>query len=181
MIAYDRIGYNYKDNYETQASITFETAMLKDVTKNIPKEQLIIVGYSYGGPIALAFKEKIKKIVLLAPALYGKLEVIPWVVNFYNWKVTQWLVPAIWKQASKEKITHEEDLDSFENEWQNTQNNVISIHGQQDWLVPYENSTILESVCSKDKFELISIENASHALVWTNFELIKKQLLIVLD
>ena len=65
MIAYDRIGYNYKDENHVQESIAFERDMLLDVIKELNKDKVILVGYSYGGPIALSIKEKVKKIILL--------------------------------------------------------------------------------------------------------------------
>jgi len=181
MIAYDRVGYNYKDKNNTQESIAFELGLLEDITKNLDKNKLIITGYSYGGPIALAFKRKIKKTVLLAPALYSNQEVIPWMVNFYKWKLTHWMVPDIWKQASKEKLSHEKDLKKFEENWSKTPNEVISIHGKKDWLVPYENSTMLKKVSLEDKVELISIEKANHNLIWSDFKIIKQHLLTILD
>ena len=68
--------------------------MLNDVLKNLDKNKTIVVGYSYGGPIALAVKSsKYKSIVLVAPAVYSKVEPMPWMLNFYKWKATRWLVP----------------------------------------------------------------------------------------
>jgi len=181
MIAYDRIGYNYKDKNDTQESVAFELELLKDITKNLHKNKLIIVGYSYGGPIALAFKEKVNKIILLAPALYSSVEKIPWMICFYKWKLTRWLVPNIWKQASKEKLSHKKDLQKFEESWQNTSNEVLTIHGENDWIVSYKNSKKLESLFKKEKFKLVPIEDAGHGLVWSNFNVIKQQILTVLD
>ncbi len=181
MIAYDRIGYNYRDKNSTQESIAFERELFKDVIKNIKKNNLVIAGYSYGGPIALAFKQKVKKIVLLAPALYSKIEPIPWMLNLYKWKLTRWLVPYVWKQASKEKMSHKKDLENFEINWQNTPNEVVVFHGENDWIVPYDNSTQLKSVFSKDAFKLISIKEAGHDLVWSDFKTIKQELLTILD
>lgn len=180
-ISYDRVGYNYNDKNDVQESIAFEVDLLEDLTKNLAKEKTIIVGYSYGGPIALATKNKYKKIILLAPAVYSKVEPMPWMINIYKWKATRWLVPAIWKQASKEKLTHRDNLQNFESHWTNNLNKVISIHGNDDAIVPYENSKYLESQFSKEQFTLITINNAGHGLVWSNFDFIKQQLLNQLD
>ncbi len=181
MVAYDRVGYNYKDKNHVQESIAFERDMLKSVIKDIPADKVILVGYSYGGPIALSVKKKVRDIVLLAPAVHSKVEPMPWMINFYKWKATRWLVPRIWKEASKEKLSHQEDLKSFESDWDQTPNKVTSIHGNGDWIVPYENSKMLEDQFPKHQFELITIPKASHGLVWTNFEVIKKELLKILD
>lgn len=181
MISYDRIGYNYSDKNPVQESIAFERDMLEEIAKNYNPEKTIIVGYSYGGPIALATKKKFKKIILLAPAVYSKVEPMPWMINFYKWKLTRWLVPDIWKEASKEKMTHQKDLQQFENKWKSTPNVVISIHGNNDGIVPYSNSEFLQQQFPKNQFELITIDGAGHGLIWSNFNFIKEQFLKQLD
>lgn len=181
MVAYDRIGYNYQDKKNVQESIAFERSHLQDAIKNIPARKVILVGYSYGGPIALSVKKKVYKTVLLAPAVYSKVEPMPRVLNFYKWKLTRWLVPSIWKQAAKEKLSHKKDLQNFENDWKSTKNNVVSIHGTSDWIVPYSNSEFLKEQFPKEQFELVTIKDVGHELVWTKFDQIKQQLLNVLD
>lgn len=180
-ISYDRVGYNHDDKNDVQESIAFEADVLEDITKNLSKEKTIIVGYSYGGPIALAVKNKYKKIVLFAPAVYSKVEPMAWMLTLYKWKITRWLVPDIWKQAAKEKMTHREDLQNFEKNWHKNSNKIVSIHGDEDAIVPYENSEYLETQFPKEQFELITIKEAGHGLIWTNFDFIKQQLLNQLD
>lgn len=181
MIAYDRVGYNFKSKDTVQESIAFENKMLQYILKNKNFSNTIVVGYSFGGPIALSLKQPVKKVVLLAPALYSDYEVTPWMLSFYKSKLTRWLVPFVWKQASKEKISHPKDLLNFEDDWQNTPNSVISIHGKPDWIVPYANSLQLKKVFPKDKMSLITIDDVGHELVWTEFTLIKQQILNLLD
>lgn len=181
LITYDRIGYNYNDKNDVRESIAFEKEILKNVIKNLNPKKTIIVGYSYGGPIALALKEKVQKIILLAPAVYSKVEPTPWMINFYKSKITRWLIPPIWKQASKEKLSHKKDLQLFENNWNTTENSILSIHGTSDWIVPMSNSVFLQNQFSPKLFKLIKIENAGHGLLWSHFDTIKKHLIHSLD
>jgi len=181
MISYDRIGYNFNDKNTAQKAVAFEVEILNDVLKNLNKTKTILVGYSYGGPIALAVKENYKSIVLLAPAVYSKIEPMPWMLNFYKWKATRWLAPAIWKSASEEKMSHKSELQKFENNWKKNPSQIISIHGNDDDIVPYENSLFLQKQFPAEQFKLITIPDTGHALVWTQFELIKSELLKQLD
>lgn len=181
MIAYDRIGYNYKDENSVQESITFERDMLMHILKNTDLKRTIIVGYSYGGPIALSVKEKVKNIVLLAPAVYSKVEPMPWALHFYNWRLTRWMLPRVWKQASKEKKTHKKDLRKFEKDWKLSRNNILTIHGDNDWIVPYENSLFLVSQIPKTKITLVTLKNVGHDLLWSEKDFIKQQLLDILN
>ncbi len=180
MIAYERIGYG-KNNYPTQESIMFERAMVLDILKNEDLKNTILLGYSYGGPIALSVKQNVKKIFLLAPAVYSETEKTPWMINFYNCKATRWLVPKIWQEASKEKLSHKNDLRHFEQHWQNTPNTIVCIQGTKDWIVPFENSLLLQKNFFDNNFKLIEIKEAGHGLVWSNFDVIKQHILNNLD
>lgn len=177
MISYDRIGYNYNDKNAVQESIAFERDLLEDLTKGLPKENTILVGYSYGGPIALSARSNFRKIILLAPAVYSKVEPMPWMLNFYKWRLTRWLVPDIWKEASKEKLSHREDLRNFESSWTDNKSPIISLHGDVDAIVPIANSVYLEKQFPKNQYDLIVLKDAGHGLVWSQFEEIKSEIL----
>ena len=177
LMSYDRVGYGIFQTGEVQESIEFEKDLLEDFIKEIPSEKVILVGYSYGGPISLASNKKYKSIVLLAPAVSSKFEPMPWAINFYKWKLTRWMVPKTWRAASKEKISHASDLTNFENDWNLNPNKITAIHGDKDWIVPFENSLYLENKFSNKNFELITLKGAGHGLVWSKFNEIKSILL----
>ena len=177
LISYDRIGYGIHHTGDVQESILFESQMLQHILEDVDPKKTIIVGYSYGGPIALAIKNKVKSIILLAPAVYSEVEPMPWVLNIYNWRFTRWLLPKIWEAASKEKLSHSLDLKNFEQNWQAHKSKIVSIHGKEDWIVPFENSEFLQRKFPKDQFDLIMLDDAGHSLVWTNFEEIKTVLM----
>lgn len=172
-ISYDRVGYGFNNAGDAQASIAFERDLLQQLIADVPKKDLILVGYSFGGPIALSVFEKIRKVILLAPAVYSEEEIEPWFLNFYKWNATRWLIPGTWVAASKEKITHREDLKGFESNWDENPNKIVSVHGLTDKIVPFANSTFLEANLDKNQFELVPLENTGHALVWTEFSAIK--------
>ena len=181
MISYDRIGYGFNQTHLAQKSLDFGVEILRNVVKDLNLENTIIVGYSYGGPIALAMKEKFKNIVLLAPSVYSKVEPMPFVLHFYKWKMTRWLVPKIWKSASEEKMNHPQELEKFEKRWIENPSQIIDIHGDEDGIVPFENSLFLKEQFSSKQFELINIPTGGHSLVWSNFTLIKAELLKLLN
>ena len=177
MLVYDRIGYNYKDKNDVQESISFEVDMLEDMIKDLNPEKTILVGYSYGGPIALASKKKYKKIILFAPAVYAKVEPMPAMINVYKWQLTRWLVPPIWKQASKEKISHQKDLEKFEDSWTENPSEVLCVHGDADWIVPFANSKFLQNIFPEEQLTLQTISGAGHDLIWSEFAKLKRLLL----
>ena len=180
-IIYDRIGYNYKEKNDVQESIAFEAEMLEDIVKELNPEKTILAGYSYGGPIALASKKKYRKVILFAPAVYSKVEPMPSMLNVYKWRLTRWLVPPIWKQASKEKMSHKQDLEKFEKNWNENPNQIVSVHGDADWIVPYSNSEYLEEMFPKEQFSIVTILGAGHGFVWSQFSKLNEVLLNEID
>lgn len=180
-VSYDRVGYNYDDANEVQESIAFERDMLQSITKDLPKNKTVVVGYSYGAPIVLADTTRYKKAVLLAPAVFSNKEVTPWLLNFYKWEITRWLVPPIWKQAAKEKLSHKNDLKIFENNWNQNDNEIVAIHGENDQLVPYENSEKLAEQFPKNQFDLIQIRRGDHGVIWNSYDFIREQLILCLN
>ncbi len=177
LISYDRIGYGTNQTGNVQESIAFEVELLEDLTKELTLKNTVLVGYSYGGPIALASHKQYKKIVLLAPAVYSKVEPMPWALNLYKWKATRWLLPMSWRAASKEKLSHKKDLQNFERSWHKNPSKIISIHGVEDWIVPIENSVYLKEKLVLQQFDLVTLEKAGHGLVWSNFNDIKNTIL----
>lgn len=180
IIAYDRIGYSPSSIGDIQ-SIDFEIALLNSIVSELDISKTILVGYSYGGPIALGSNKEYKKIVLCAPAVYSKIEPMFWFLNFYEWKMTRWLMPSLLKAASKEKLSHKAFLQSVENNWGDNPSDVVTIHGDKDWIVPYENSLFLKEQFPDEKLNLITLKEASHDLIWSRFDRIKQELVKVIE
>jgi len=180
LIAFDRVGYG-KWNVGDIRKISFEVAMLNSLTSEMDISNTILVGYSYGAPVALASKKEYKKIVLCAPAVYSEVEPMFWMLNFYKWKVTRWLMPNLLKAASKEKLQHQNDLREFEQSWGDNASDIYVIHGDKDWIVPYENSLFIQNQFPKERFELITLKEAGHELIWSRFDEIKRELLKVIE
>jgi len=173
MISYDRIGYGIYQTGEVIHSIGFEAELLDALIDEELLKNTLLIGYSYGGPIAMLSKRKHLGTLLLAPALFAKVEPMPWVVNMYTWKGTRWLIPAIWKAASKEKLSHRQELQNIEKSYNLVSNKVISIHGTDDRIVPLSNSELLSAVLKPDQLKIHPLPKAGHGLVWSRFKEIK--------
>lgn len=170
--SYDRIGYGRTNTGGALESIAEERLHLEEVLADMNKERTILVGYSYGGPIVLNSKDKLNKIILIAPAVHAASEPMPWAIKLYEWKFTRWILPDTWKAASKEKLSHQDDLYLFENQWIRNKNSILSIHGDDDGIVPIENSYYLKEIFSSEQFEMLTLKDVGHGLVWSEFDTI---------
>lgn len=181
LITYDRIGYGMDSNEKVLNSIDQEVEVLHQLIQDFSGDNTILIGYSYGGTIATASPKNYKSKLLLAPAIKGELEPMYWVLNLYKWKLTRPLIPNVFKYAAQEKIKHLTELIKFETKWTISSSYVTSIHGNSDRIVPYKNSLFLKNIFDKSRFELITIEKGSHALIWTDFDLIKEQIITLIE
>ena len=173
LIAYDRIGYSFKKDEKVLNDINKEVDVLHKVIDGLPINKVILIGYSYGGTIAMAAPDNFQTKVVLAPSVKGEYESMYWILNFYKWNLTRPMVPRIFKNAALEKMTHVSELPRFKNKWTNSSSPIISIHGNSDKIVPYKNSLYLRNIFSAEQFSLKTIDEGTHALVWTHSDLIK--------
>ena len=135
-----------------------------------------LVGYSYGGTVVMASPADYQRKVALAAAVKGELEPMFWGLKLYQWSLTRPMLPSVVRAASEEKLRHVEELNGNDERWQASRSEVIAVHGKKDFIVPYQNSVYLAKLLG-DRMDLVTLEEGDHALIWTEFELIKKLLL----
>lgn len=176
IIAYDRIGYGYLNAGEILPSVELEVELLHKILEDIDVSNVVLVGYSYGGTVAMASPLNYRKKIVLAAAVKGELEPMFWALNLYIWDLTRPLVPKVLGAASEEKLRHVDELVEYEDQWVASGSEVLSIHGRSDFIVPYQNSLYLGDLLGR-KFTLVTLEDGDHALIWTHFELIRDILL----
>lgn len=177
IVTYDRIGYGLSHTGVVLESLEDEVDLLHQLIKTIQARNIIMVGYSYGGTVVMASEKGYKKKIVLAAAVRGDLEPMFWAMNVYKWKYSRPVVPQVLQGASIEKLRHVTELPTYGNRWSLSPSRVLSIHGKEDFIVPFENSLYLEQLFDADKFSLIPLEEGDHSLIWTNFEFIKTELI----
>ncbi len=173
LITFDRPNYGPDVNPGYEHTIDFEADLTNDLRSRYRSEvQNMVVGYSYGGPIALVAHDRdpYDAVVLMAPAVDPDNEVMPFPLVFYRSPILRPLVPKAWKEASKEKLGHVEDLEQYRDLWETLEGNIVHIHGDNDILVPYENVSFLQERIAPEYYTLYSIPGAGHGFVWGSFE-----------
>lgn len=177
IVSYDRIGYGPERTGEVLNSLQEEVDLLHELLEGFDVTKVIIIGYSYGGTVIMASELDYMKKIALAASVKGELEPMFWAMNLYRWKLTRPLIPKVFKGASIEKFRHVTELGQYEKRWGASGAEVLSIHGKEDFIVPYENSVYLQKLLGRTKFSLIPLEEGNHSLIWTNFDLIKTELI----
>ena len=177
IITYDRVGYSVIPNKKVLGDLKSEMEVLHQIIPVENTKNVILFGYSYGGTIVAASPKNYKSKILLAPAVKGELEPMFWMMNLYRWKFTRFIIPNVFQNAAKEKIDHLLELPDFENKWTISPSHITTIHGDSDRIVPYGNSLYLKDIFDNRLFQLITIPNGNHGLLWNRFDLIKGEIL----
>ena len=184
LISIDRLGYGYSDFKKSEVSIAKQAAMIEFVAQKYKHKKIVLVGWSYGGPIIgkMAIENQdYGHLIMIAPAVSPKDEKHFWFGNFAKWKATKWMAPRVFVVAEDEKLAHANELLKLENEWQKITTPITYYHGTKDGLVPYENMAFLQSKIQDSILKCVTIDKGNHFIIFKEYDLIKKELLSVLE
>lgn len=182
LISIDRLGYGYSDFGNSQTSIQRQGEAIQSIIeKSCLSQQIILVGHSYGGPIAVRMAmdnpSSYKSLLLLAPALDPENEKVIKIARLAHMKPTSWITPAALKVAADEKFLHTEELKKMIFLYNKVAIPVCHIHGTKDSLVPFENLDFSIKNFPKNLIEPVILYGEDHFLPWTREELIVKKII----
>jgi len=184
LITYDRPGYGYSGFGDAMISIEEQAKILAAIIEEHELQNVILVGHSYGGPIAAyvpLLSNRIRAVIMLAPAMDPDHEKYFWVGNFARWKLTRWMVPRSWVVSADEKYTHAEELQKLVSQWKVVKVPVICLQGDKDRLVPYENLAFCEKHFHPDYFTGMTLKEEDHFIPWTREMLVLEEIMKFLE
>lgn len=179
----DRPGYGYSNFGHAEVSIQKQAEIVAAIIEQLPEQNVIIVGHSFGGPIAALasiYTAKIVSAIMLAPAIDPAHEKILKIAYLGKWKATRWFVPPALRVAADEKFTHVEELSKLLHAWPQLRVPITHYHGTSDVLVPYENIQFSAQVFDPNRLKMVTLEDENHFLPWTQYGLVQKELLQML-
>ena len=184
LIVVDRLGYGYSDYGNAETSIEEQSKSIYTIVEKYHLNNLIVVGWSYGVPIAakMAYHHPtIKHCVLIAGAVSPKDEKYFGIAKLVRWKLTKWLFSKALKVSDKEKMSHAEELTKMESDWKALQVPITYYHGTKDKIVPYKNMDFITNNVNKDLLKAITVKNANHFLLFKKYPLVKNELIGILE
>jgi len=185
IVAYDRPGYGGSGE-KAMPGIQEQANILKEIVDLYGLRRNILVGHSYGGPIAgkvlLNTGRESDAAIMIAPLIDPASEPLHWYSYFSYWKLTSWLLPSELVVAGSEKFAHSEELELMQKEWMGAKSSFIHVHGLEDVLAPgKENIEFSKSNIPQQHLKTIVFPGKGHLIIWTDFELMKEIILKTLD
>jgi len=184
LISIDRPGYGYSDFGKSETSLSLQAkAVQKVIAKECKNNKILLIGHSYGGPVAIKmgmdYPENYKAIFLLAPAIDPQNEKVIKLAALPKYAIIRWLTPPAIRVAADEKNSHIKELKQIENDYGLIRVPIYHLHGDKDSLVPYENLAFSERKIKKELLTPISLKNVDHFLPWSHYDLITQKILEV--
>ena len=182
LYAVDRPGYGYSGFGKSMPSIKLQSFLISEFLKELNLKNIILVGSSYGGPIAAriaVLNTNVDGVMMISAAIDPTIEKDIWASRFTQWKLTRWIVPTGYRVAGDEKSVHAAELKKLENDWSLVYVPVYHIHGDADDIVPVENLKYTDSVFVKAETKIFP--NAGHELAWRNPKIIKEEIISFLN
>lgn len=181
LISIDRPGFGYS-NFNKPQNLFTQTKIINQFIESIGKgKKIYLVGHSYGGPLVASIastNKKISGIVIIAGALSLALEKPEKWRKLFIDNPFQYLAPGALRPSNYELWWLKNDLEILSQKLSDIQCKAIIIHGTKDRLVDYGNLQFMKQTFTKaDTLKAITIKEEDHFIPWTNFNLVKTQLL----
>ena len=174
LFAYDRPGFGGSKPARAQPHLQQQVDALMTLLAGITTNQVLLVGHSYGSPIALLaaleHPEKIRGALLIGGDVDSAQENPFWVQYFFGWRITSWMLPRALRQCNRELLTVRADLVEMQKQFPKLSVPVVMLHGDRDPQVPVENVTWLENqldaLGKTNLFAKIILPGVNHFIPW---------------
>lgn len=178
MIFYDRPGFGKTTPAVSLPDLKAQSEAALAVLDQFSSQKALVVGHSYGGPIALQialdYPERTAAVLLLAASVDPELEELRWYNHLTS--ALAFIIPGELVRSNDEMIPLKEQLVHQRRSLQEKQSfpPVYVMHGTDDSLVPVENvNYVYDQISPKANLRCLKvIESEDHFIPWTNPELL---------
>jgi pimeloyl-ACP methyl ester carboxylesterase len=149
LFALDRPGFGASKPSRRRPSLEDQANAIGALLTNLAARRTILVGHSYGGPVALLaalkFTNQVAGVVLIGGSVDPAQEHIYAIQRFGDWPIISWLVPRPLRQCNRELLTLRGDLVRLQPQISTLAVPVVMLHGDKDRQVPVANVDYLRA------------------------------------
>lgn len=184
MISVDRPGYGYSGNGLPETSIACQAELLQPIINLYKHVPVILVGRSYGGPIASFLsavnQSKVKALLLISNAADPRLEKFWWFSKPVQSKLGKLLFRKPINVSSDEKFAHQRELHEMLPVWQEIIQPTIILQGGKDFIINPYNGKFTDSMLVNAPHDYIFLPENGHLISNESPALVKQCLINLL-
>jgi pimeloyl-ACP methyl ester carboxylesterase len=183
MVAVDRPGYGRSDNDISGTSLKNQAKIIMSAMhEHYPSQkQWIIVGHSYGGPVALRlnidYPDSVASVVLLAPAISPTLVRVRFYNHLAKLPLIRSLLPLPLHRSNDEMFLLPQELSVMKSQLREITKNITLIQGAKDGIVHPDNAIYAQDEMMNADIKTQILPKRGHFLPWEEYDLIKNMLL----
>lgn len=184
IVSVDRPGYgnSWLKRRKPVSSIKKQAQCLLSVFElNHSKEPAIVLGRSYGAPIAAAMAamrpEEVKQLIMVSPVIDPEKEKFYWFSKYGRNRLVQLFLPREFNTATAEKYEHSEELRKMLPIWEKLTMPVAVIQGGNDWIGDPVNIEFAKKNIPSLRSQYITLPQAGHMLTYSHLNMIRQLIL----
>jgi pimeloyl-ACP methyl ester carboxylesterase len=174
LAALDRPGFGASGPDRRRPTLVDQANAVGALLTNEPTRRTILVGHSYGAPVALLtalkFTNQIAGVVLIGGSVDPAQENIYAIQRFADWPLVSWFVPRSLRQCNRELLTLRGDLVRLKPQLVRLAVPVVMVHGGKDRQVPVANVDYLRGELSAagktNLFDQLVFPDYNHFIPW---------------
>ena len=175
LLAYDRPGFGASPGGPERPSLDQQVAVLAALLPVHPARPVILVGHSYGAPIALQaalqYPERVAGVLLVGGAVDPALEEVHFLQAIGEAFPFVHFLPAMIRLTNRELLTLRADLEKLAALLPRLERPVLMLHGDRDREVPVANVAYLEGALARlgksAWFDKQVLPGVNHYIPWT--------------
>jgi pimeloyl-ACP methyl ester carboxylesterase len=189
LIAYDRPGYGGSPGGKKELNLNAQVSALGYLLRAKQITNGILIGHSYGGPVALQgaieFPDRVRGVVLIGGSVDPGQEKVRFIQRVGNLPIVRDLLPAALRNCNTEILALKNDLLALQRRLRDLRCPVVMLHGAKDPLVPVENVAYLEHELDADGqgalFHKIIFPDYNHFIPWEHPAAVRQAIAEVVD
>jgi pimeloyl-ACP methyl ester carboxylesterase len=184
LFALDRPGFGPSGPDLRKPSLADQADAVDALLKRLPPGKTILVGHSYGGPVAMAtavkFPRDVSGVLLIGGSVDPAQEHIYFIQRIGQLPIVSWLLPRPLRQCNRELLTLRGDLIKLKPQLATLEVPVVMLHGTKDRQVPVANVEYLRAQLAaagkSNLFDAIVIPNYTHFIPWEHPDAVEQAL-----
>lgn len=184
IVTIDRPGYG-QTTLEGKYSLEEQSAFLRNAIEALPKNDLIIIGHSYGGALAMRaaidYQDKVTGVISAAGTLADPYQNPKWYNYAMRYTPIQWLVKQDFAASDQEMWKLEKDLPKLDKLMSGFTKKAVIIQGDADMLVDPRSGQYAKEQLTNAEVKLVTKEDMNHFVIWSDKNLIVEAIQHILN